>query len=253
MSIAEAILASGFVGWKIAVPVLRVISSVLFALAVSKDCKSRNNGSAPLWGLTVLISPLLFGIIYFVYSRFLRDKSQEDCRNKKGERQSKILCIAAVFVYAVMAVVLIATIVVSISSAAAVMMSEDYQNILTERYYDMYGTEYETAEEVPVYDEAGNVYKIAESENGFNYYTYFDQNGNEYDIEKCYISQDGYFYYDAEDKLQDTDELYYYDKHFYDENGNIYAHIDDCAFFDKNGRICIVYRGNKIRYAFDKE
>ncbi len=128
MSIAESILASGFVGWKIAVPVLRAVSSVLLALAVSKDCKSRNNGSAPLWGFTVLLSPLLFGIIYFVYSRFLREKSQEDCRNKKGERQSKILCIAAVFVYVVMIAVLIVSIIVSVSSAAAVMLSEELPN-----------------------------------------------------------------------------------------------------------------------------
>lgn len=125
MDILEAILASGFVGWKIAVPILRMLSSVLFAFAVSKDCKSRHNGSAPLWGFMTLISPFIFGIIYFVYSRFLSDKVQDECRNKKGERQAKILCLTGIFMYVVMVVVLIVSIIISVSSAAAYMLTED--------------------------------------------------------------------------------------------------------------------------------
>ncbi|MCH5314722.1 MAG: hypothetical protein J1E81_02320 [Eubacterium sp.] len=135
MNTVESILASGYVGWEILVPVLRLLSSVLFAIAVSKDCKSRNNASAALWGLMVLLAPVLFGILYFVFSRFLWEKPQEDDRDKKKAKQSKILFITAGFIYVVMLVVLIVSIIVTVSSAAASILTDELNNLLIESVY----------------------------------------------------------------------------------------------------------------------
>lgn len=246
MSLIETVFTSGYIGWVIIVPILRAAASIFAALAVSKDSKARNNGSSILWGLAILLSPVLFGIIYFVYSRFLSESKPDTIKDKKYAKQSKRLFILAVFTYLVMAAMLIISIILIASSGIAGIESGDF----IPQYYDINGIEYDKAQQVPLYDEEGNTYKIAKSDDGINYYPYFDQNGVEYDLDKTYISQDGYFYYDKDNELIETDELFYYDKHFYDEKGNIYAKIDECAYWDGDGNICIVYIGAKTRYAF---
>ncbi len=73
-----------------------------------------------------------------------------------------------------------------------------------------------------------------------------------YLLEHCYVSQDGYFYYDENDELIDTKEaFYYYDKHWTDENGTLYAHIDNGVYWDKDGNLCIVYYTGRTRLAFE--
>ncbi|MDE6723950.1 MAG: hypothetical protein K2J55_07120, partial [Eubacterium sp.] len=116
---------------------------------------------------------------------------------------------------------------------------------------DRNGVKYDSGEDVLIYDKIGNEYHYAKADYGINNYAYFDKDGNEFDLDYCYISRDGYFYYDENDSLEDTGEWYYYDKHFYDTDGNEYAHIDDYVFWDKHGNIVIRYIDG-YRYAFDK-
>lgn len=256
MNLIESIYASGKVMYLILFPVLREISAVLLAVAIAKDCKARNNGSSALWGVFTLFTPTLSGIIYFIYSRLLVKRKAKNPNAKKKAKSAYKLTAAAIAIYILSLIFAVVAIVASYASQ--ITLSSEYDNIkeefmpsFTEEYYDRDGVKYDNGEDVILYDKNGNQYHYDLSPDGFNYYTYFDQNGNEYNIEYCYISSDGYFYYDYDNQLKDSDDLWYYDKHFYDSNGNEYAHIDNYAFWDKDGNIYIQYSGTKCRYAFE--
>lgn len=256
MNLLEYIYASGRIMYLILVPVLREISAVFLAIAISKDCKARDNGSGALWGLFTLITPALSGIIYFIYSRLIVKRDAKTNDDKKKIKASYKLTITAVLIYILSLIFAVTAIITSFASEIAVLSDDDntekeYSLSFADEYYDRNGVRYDSGEEVIIYDRNGNSYHYAESPNGFNYYTYFDENGNEYDISYCYISKDGYFYYDSNNLLEGSDDLWYYDKHFYDKEGNEYAHIDDYVFWDKDGNICIQYMGTKCRYAFE--
>lgn len=119
MDIFEAIAASGFIGVKIAVPVLRVTASVFLASAISKDCQSRRNGSNILWGIITFIFPVFFGVIYLAYSRFFTDRKPETQKEKSDAKSAKILFLISVFIYIVTAVVFVVSFIVFVSSSLA--------------------------------------------------------------------------------------------------------------------------------------
>lgn len=123
MSLIESLAVSGYVGKAIIVPVLRVIASILFAVAISKDCKSRTNASSTLWGILTLIFPVLFGIIYFVYSRFFIEKSPDSYVDKKLSKSSKIYFSLAVIFYAAMVTSFVIFSVVAVSSSISDMIA----------------------------------------------------------------------------------------------------------------------------------
>lgn len=123
MSLTESLAVSGYVGKAIIVPVLRVIASILFAVAISKDCKSRTNASSTLWGILTLIFPVLFGIIYFVYSRFFIEKSPDSYVDKKLSKSSKIYFSLAVIFYAAMVTSFVIFSVVAVSSSISDMIA----------------------------------------------------------------------------------------------------------------------------------
>lgn len=123
MSLIESLAVSGYVGKAIIVPVLRVIASILFAVAISKDCKSRTNASSTLWGILTLIFPVLFGIIYFVYSRFFIEKSPDSYVDKKLSKSSKIYFSLAVIFYAAMVTSFVIFSVVAVSSSISNMIT----------------------------------------------------------------------------------------------------------------------------------
>ncbi|MCM1115553.1 MAG: hypothetical protein NC397_08675 [Clostridium sp.] len=255
MSLVESIYMSGRIVYVILVPVFRELSAVLLAFAISKDCKARDNGSGALWGLFTLITPVLSGIIYFIYSRLLVKRKAKTPDDNKKIKSSYRLTAAAILMYIISLVIAVTAIVTTLASGTALLSDEEnignnLENLLEAEYYDRNGIRYDSGEAVILYDKDGNKYHYAESPNGFNYFTYFDDNGNEYDIEYCYISKDGYFYYDESNALEDSDDLWYYDKHFYDRDGNEYAHIDDYAYWDEDGNICVVYMGTHYRYPF---
>ena len=254
MSLIETIYASGKIVSLILVPVLREFAAILLAFAISKDCKARKNGSGVLWGIFTLIMPIFSGIIYFVYSRILVKRKPETSKDKKRVRSSRRLTVAAILIYILSLIIAVIAFVTSFASEIAIKSSDDYKDYVSlvneEECYDRNGVKYDSGEDVLIYDKIGNEYHYAKADYGINYYAYFDKEGNKFDLDYCYISRDGYFYYDKNDSLEDTGEWYYYDKHFYDTDGNEYAHIDDYVFWDKNGNIVIRYIDG-YRYAFD--
>ena len=254
MGLSETIYASGKIVSLILVPVLRELAAILLAFAISKDCKARKNGSGVLWGIFTLIMPIFSGIIYFVYSRILVKRKPETSKDKKRVRSSRRMTVVAILIYILSLIIAIVAFVSNIASGIAMRSSDESQGflsaILEEEFYDRNGVQYDSGEDVLIYDKIGNEYYYAEADYDINNYAYFDKEGNEFDLDYCYISRDGYFYYDENDLLEDTGEWYYYDKHFYDTDGNEYAHIDDYVFWDKNGNIVIRYIDG-YRYAFD--
>lgn len=119
MNILEALTVSGYIGKAIIIPILRFIASVFFAVAISRDCKNRTNASSTLWGIVTLIFPALSGIVYFIYSRFLVEKSPESQRNQKIDKSSKVFFALAVITYAIMITAFIIFTIVSVSSSVA--------------------------------------------------------------------------------------------------------------------------------------
>lgn len=45
-------------------------------------------------------------------------------------------------------------------------------------YYDMYGNEYSSCDDVPLFDSKGGKYILKKVPQGINWYAYFDENGN---------------------------------------------------------------------------
>lgn len=239
------IFVSSRIIYLILVPLIRELASILLAVAISKDCKARDNGSGILWGLFTLITPIFAGIIYAVYSRLLVDRKGETEQDFKNIKKSKKLTIWAILLYVVAVVIAIVCIITGAASAIAGMESDDGTNInslMYDGYYDMNGIKYDEGSKVILYDKDGNSYHIEEDPEGWNYYPYFDEKGNSYSLEQCYISEDGYFYYDEDESLvPDSNGIldYEYDKIFYDKEGNKYKLIGEYAFFDKDGKIVI--------------
>lgn len=257
MNTVEAINLSSRAIYLILVPMLRELAGVLLAIAISKDCKARDNGSGALWGIFTLISPAFAGIIYCIYSRFLAKRDVKTDRDKKKIKTSKRLTIGSVLVYIIALVIAVITIITSAASGIASSIENeetDINSLMYDEYYDMNGVKYDEGEQVILYDKEGNAYHIAESPNGWNYYPYFDEKGNEYSLDQCYISKDGYFYYDKNNELTDSEELYLYDKTFYDKEGNEYKSIGIYTFFDKDGKIVIHHSASHTtvnEYAFE--
>lgn len=119
--------ASGVLVWEIAVPFFRFVSSLLFAFAISKDCKSRDNGSTALWGLFTFFSPLIAGAIYWFYSRYLITRKPVSENDFKLANQSKKLFVAAVFFYILTGILLVCSVIVTVASAFALEFGAAYE------------------------------------------------------------------------------------------------------------------------------
>ena len=254
MGLTETIYASGRIVSLILVPVLRELAAILLAFAISKDCKARRNGSGALWGIFTLIAPIFSGIVYFVYSRILVKRKPETFEDTKRVKSSRRLTVVAVIIYVLSFIIAIVAFVTSVASGIAMHSGDDSKGIIAslfeeEEYYDRNGVKYDSGEDVPLFDKDGNEYHYAESPNGFNYYTYFDENDNEYDIEYCFISKDGYFYYDKDASLQ-VDRHFLTGDKYYDRDGNEYALIVDYVYWDKDGKILTNF-GKSAVYAFE--
>lgn len=125
METIEAINLSSNAIRLILVPVIRELAGVLLAIAISKDCKARDNGSGALCGIFTLICPALAGIIYCIYSRFLVKREAKTDSDKKKIRTSKKLTISAVFVYIVALVLAVFSIITSAASGIASSIKND--------------------------------------------------------------------------------------------------------------------------------
>lgn len=123
MSTIDAISASGRIVYLILVPLIRELSAVLLAFAISKDCKARDNGSGALWGLFTLLAPVLSGIIYFAYSRLLVKREGNTPKNKKQIAASRKLTFLSISIYVVSLIVALVALITSTASGLATIIS----------------------------------------------------------------------------------------------------------------------------------
>lgn len=245
MSALEAIYSAGFLGNVIAVPVLRELAAVFLAVAISKDCRAKSNGSGALWGLFTLITPLIAGIVYFVYSRFFSDRIAQSTKEKRQAKSASRWCVLSVFTYILSIVMLIVSVVTITSAGLAGQRNGEFDFYI--RYYDKNQIEYDDLNDVPLYDENGNAYRMDKASSGIFSTSYYDNQGNEYSYENCFISEEGWFYYDNSHMLTEKDDGY-----FYDSDGNKYAFIDDWVYWDKDGRIHLTSgKVTSDRFAFE--
>lgn len=119
MEFIESIYASGRIVYLILVPILREISAVLFAFAISKDCKARDNGSGVLWGIFTLITPFVSGIIYFIYSRILVKRKAKTRDDEKDIKRAYKFTIAGVIIYTLSIITAVLAIIASLASGIA--------------------------------------------------------------------------------------------------------------------------------------
>lgn len=233
MEAANTIAISSLSVYLILIPVMRTVASILLAVAVSKDCKARGGDRALFWSICTFLVPLAFGIIYLINSRAGQKSPVKPDRKKS--KSAKRLIVFAIIIYIITLALSAAAIVSGAASGIYILLNDD-------------------GESVVLYDKNGNSYHIEKSEDGFNFYPYVDEQGNEYSPTDCFISKDGYFYYDPNDELEESKDLFYYDKTFYDKDGNEYRAIGNYAFFDKDGKIVVNYNAYHSlvnEYAFE--
>ena len=108
-------------------------------------------------------------------------------------------------------------------------------------YYDLYGNQYSSTAEIPLYDHNGNKYT-------YNFRLvamgdYVDQDGNVLDGDYCYLDSDGYLVYNENLILNEADNYY-----SYDEEGNSYYNLDGRdIYWDKDGNVYVEGRYEDIK------
>lgn len=236
MDILETAFSTGGATYFFVVPILRELSAIFLAIAISKDYRARYNKRNMIWALLSLLSPVLIGIIYFVFSRVISTCEIKDINDKKKIKSAKKITVLAIIIYIVSFVLCIVSVSTIIGTEIASQVT-DNGSLMFNNYYDINGNEYEKATDVPLFDKEGNKYVIKKVSKGINWYAYFDELGNQYELEDSYISKDGCFYYDNEHKLKYNGKIITTDTIFHDEQGNEYAAIGQYAYFTDDGKI----------------
>lgn len=134
MSVIETINISSLSIYHILVPILRELSGILLAFAISKDCKARDNGSGALWGLFTLITPAFAGIIYFVYSRILEKRKPKSQKDKKQVKKSRRLTIWAIITYIFAIILAIIAVISATASGIVNYINNENSTSLAEQY-----------------------------------------------------------------------------------------------------------------------
>lgn len=226
---SQAIFTTGGVIYLMIVPLLQMVAKAFMAVSVWKDHKARGYSHRWWWIVGVLISPILVGIAYQVFRKWI---SKREILEERGKRSAKfglaffftsLLCHLLSLLLTVISVITI--------GIGGIKSIVDDEPLLT--VYDRYGNAYHDLYEVPLYDRQGNVYTESMEWEHLFITVYVDQNGNEYAGEYAYLDEEGYFYYDPDNKLTPTQNDGYYtdgEKLYYglvfqiywDENGDIY-------------------------------
>jgi heme/copper-type cytochrome/quinol oxidase subunit 2 len=236
MDILKTLFSTSGAIYLVVVPILRELSAVFLAIAISKDCKARYNKNNILWAIFTLLSPVFVGIIYFIYSRVINKCEKQDISDKKI-KSAKKLTVLAIIIYVISVILCIVSFSTIIGTEIYSQVKDNSSLMFNDSYYDINGNEYENATDVPLYDQDGNKYVIKKVNESINWYAYFDELGNQYELEDSYISKDGCFYYDDEQKLEHKGKIVTTDTIFYDEQGNEYVAIGQYAYFDNDGNI----------------
>lgn len=118
------------------------------------------------------------------------------------------------------------------------------------KFYDRYGNEYSTAEEVPVYDKNGIKYKLSYGD-PLNQ-EYVGENGNVYSADNVFLTQGGYVEFRNTDELTFVhNDLYFAEKNYYiDDEGEKYFMLT-YPRWDYKGKLWLGF--DKDFYSFDKQ
>lgn len=133
MSTLEGAYLSGYVGYVIAVPLIRLLSSLLMAAAVVKDCKVRKYKNRWIAVVAVYVSPVLASLAYFVYSRFISKRTVHKTGNEKTIKSARRLCFLSAFSYLIsLLLVVSAVLTIGISGLTSVFKGEILSPAMTE-------------------------------------------------------------------------------------------------------------------------
>lgn len=220
-NISQGLFTMGATGYLVFVPVLRMVAVVCMAVSTYILLKARDDKHKLWWIVGVLFAPIFARVVFEVYRRWAAPK---DSQAPKGSTPCLIISLLAFVLSAVLLVISIITI------GLGYLKSEiDGEPLAT--YYDVHGNEYDDLYDVPLYDEAGNVYTHQPA--WFTTGSYIDQNGKEYDGDFCYLSEDGYFYFDEGNTLTPYRDSYDY----YTDGETVYYNLFNRVYWEEDGTI----------------
>jgi len=235
-NISQGLFLTGGTGYFIVVPILRFMATIFMAISTYKILKIRNDKYKTYWLFFIFISPILTRIIYEIYRRWIARKLDHTILNIKAPKSSNILLIISIIIFIIIVILsIISTISMGLGFIKSYMDNEPIAAA-----YDVYGNEYFSYMEVPLYDKEGNIYTYEPAWLVMG--NYVDQNGNIYDGDYCYLDEDGFLYYDKDKKLKP----HKVHDGYYTDGNNIfyclwhYVYWDDKGVvYEKSGRFSI--------------
>ena len=217
-----------------ALPVLKIIASILMSLSVYRHAKSNNISRQGLWAVIAFGFPVLGRLAYCIYHRFIRKKNTEYLFEQSvptNNRKGAILCVLSLFLSFVAGVITV--IAVSTIGFSVIKSVVDDEPLWEHTCYDVHGNQYRDIYEVPLYDREGNVYSY-ESE-WIVAGNYIDQNNNQFSDDYCYLDSDGYLVYN-ETEFMPCENCWC--NYYCDSDGNKYYQLDGLSiYWDENGNI----------------
>ena len=217
-----------------ALPVLKIIASILMSLSVYRHAKSNNISRQGLWAVIAFGFPVLGRLAYCIYHRFIRKKNTEypfEQSVPTNNRKGAILCVLSLFLSFVAGVITV--IAVSTIGFSVIKSVVDDEPLWEHTCYDVHGNQYRDIYEVPLYDREGNVYSY-ESE-WIVAGNYIDQNNNQFSDDYCYLDSDGYLVYN-ETEFMPCENCWC--NYYCDSDGNKYYQLDGFSiYWDENGNI----------------
>ena len=217
-----------------ALPVLKIIASILMSLSVYRHAKSNNISRQGLWAVIAFGFPVLGRLAYCIYHRFIRKKNTEYLFEQSvptNNRKGAILCVLSLLLSCVAGIITVAA--VSTIGFAVVKSVVDDEPLWEHTCYDVHGNQYRDIYEVPLYDREGNVYSYEPE--WIVAGNYIDQNSNQFNEDYCYLDSDGYFVYN-ETEFVPCKKCWC--DYYYDSDGNKYYQLDGFSiYWDENGNI----------------
>lgn len=224
---------TGFIVYR-ALPVLKILASILMSVSVYRHAKSNKIDRKGLWTLVAFGFPVLGRLAYYLYYRYIHKKENQYLfeQNTANNRKGIMLCVLSLILSAVVGV--ISVVAVATMGVSVVKSVVDDEPLWECTCYDVNGTKYRDTYDVPLVDREGNTYKYDSLIIGLG--EYVDQKGNSYDVDYCYLDSYGYFVYDDNGNFTPCDECWC--NYYYDSSGNRYYNLQGHQiFWDENGNV----------------
>lgn len=219
-NVSQIFFNTGAIGYLLIVPFIRSLASLFMIVSTYKLLKARRDEHKFLWLVVIWASPILGRIGFEVYRRWILKK---ETTKVKG---SAFFLFASITAFIISAVLMI----ISFTSMGIGFIKSEIDGEPLASFYDIHGNEYDSYNDVPLYDKEGNIYTY---EPDWFSGTYTDQNGKTYDSSYCYLSEDGYFYFDEKEEL----EPYENSIDYYTDGETIYYLLFNYVYWDDNGTI----------------